>query len=368
MVLLTSALYIVLMFILPGQLGLLWLAGRTEVVPQPVALTILNFIVFGVLALLVRFTRAAIFDIGWEKGHATQRLAEWLDVSGWRWLNLVGIIGIGAGAAVLAQAGLLPYPFWFLFGAIIIGLLDMGQPVVPLPLLRPEPRFPAELIVPETPQPGKAVTYQWLVYRSQSTAGSQARSAQFMLDDDEYQRARGQERFPTRPVAEYVKYVKLGMSPSVQRVAAHFRAHSSEHAYSALDELMDVVGFTRAIEYHRDQETRGVPDYANFPIETLYDAAGDCEDHAILAAALLHQLGHDVALFHVDLGDSGHLALGYRPVGSTFLPAGPFSGDADNGRQYYYVETVPTDVDSGLGHICQEFLERIEGRSVLALT
>jgi hypothetical protein len=373
MLFLTALLFAVLLFVIPGELVLQWVAGLMSRpgLEKWMALGIMNAVVFALLFVAIRFTSVVMFDLGWENGHLTRRLADWVDVTGWRWLNILGLAAIGAGASILTIEGRLPYPFWFLFAAIVIGLLDVirGHAIVPLPKVRPHPRFePRPEPTPEPEPAGKRVVFTWEFCRPGSPEYIEQKKQEFALSEEEYQEARGKDRFPTRPVQEYAKYVRKGFSSSVRRVVEYFRKESADKDYAPIDEVMNLVGFARGIQYKSDEETHHVGDYANFPIETLYDQAGDCEDHAILAATLLYNLGHDVGLFHLDLGESGHLALGYRPSGSTILPAGPFCEKADNGREYYYVETVPTDPSSGVGEISEQFLQEVENRSVVAVT
>jgi len=47
-----------------------------------------------------------------------------------------------------------------------------------------------------------------------------------------------------------------------------------------------------------------------FPIETLWEGGGDCEDKAILAAALLKALGYDVVFVTYPYYFTGHAMLG----------------------------------------------------------
>jgi hypothetical protein len=372
MLFLSALVFAVVMYLLPGELLLVSFVAQATSSPLEfhLALTLGNAAVFALICAAVRFTRISVFDLGRERGGFSSRLAEYLDVSGWRWLNLLGLVGIGSGAALLAIDGQIPFPFWFLFAAIVAGFADIlkAPRVVPLPKDPPAPRYvPAP--VPETPErpEGKTVQFTWEHFFPGEANRSLRRSQEFTLGQAEYDAARGLERFPRRPIKEYTRYVREGVSPSVQQVAEYFRNETVRERQSPVEEVMNVVGFARGIVYVDDEQSRGSSDYANFPIETLYDQGGDCEDHAILAAALLYSLGHDVGLFHLELGDSGHLALGYRPLVSGMVPPGPFSETADNGREYYYVETVPTHSSDGLGKISEQFLRELEKQSVVTV-
>lgn len=368
MIFLTAVIFSALLFLIPGEMLLitvvrLWTTpGWQEVV----ALAIVNLTFFGLIYGGASLARRDFFDIGWERDAAPRRLAEWLDVTGWGFLSLVGLVGIGGGAAILVLEGRLPYPFWFLFAAIAIGFLDVfrGKGVVALPKEVLVPRYAPEP-TPDVEPTGKKVEFVWEFMRGNRELVRKTR--EFVLAESEYEAARGRERFPRRPVREYVRYVQEGFTPSVRRVAMSFREETVRERYSPMEEAMNVIGFARGIPYASDEESKSAEDYASFPIETLYERLGDCEDHAIVTAAVLHHLGHDVGLFHLALGKSGHLALGYRPPFETILPPGPFCERADNGRDYYYVETVPTSASAGVGEISEQFLRDLQHQSVVAV-
>jgi len=119
----------------------------------------------------------------------------------------------------------------------------------------------------------------------------------------------------------------------------------------------------RFIPYEFDQVTHNAPDWANFPVETVYEKRGDCEDHAILAAAVLHVLGHKVGLIWLDFPDSAHLALGYV----TEQLHGPFTV-SHGGTRYAYIETVPASPDERIGHIGAQFLSDLKRAEVVLIT
>jgi hypothetical protein len=87
---------------------------------------------------------------------------------------------------------------------------------------------------------------------------------------------------------------------------------------------------------------------AAYPLETLLDGVGDCEDAVILAAALLKRLGYDVALLYY----AGHCALGV--AGAEGLP-GDFVEDPQTGVRYFYGET--TSEGWSLGQVPSRYRE-----------
>lgn len=361
MIFLTSLIYATALFVLPGELLLMGLASAVPWVPTAGALAGLNLLAYGVVFVIVHLGRRMYTDFRLGEGKFQEvRLTDWLEINHCRWLNIVGLIGIAIGAALLAGTGWLAVPFWFLYAAIVVGSLDVLKktPLVALPSSLPTSRI--SLVTPSTSDAGKTVQFAWRPWPENGLAGDEFK-ATFVINTDDYQKARGQKRYPADKLENYVRYVQEQFGAVVPEVASHLRRLGEEKGFTAVEELGNAVGFTRSIAYASDEDTRGVPDWANFPIETLYDEAGDCEDHAILAAAILHHLGHDVALFFLKLDDGGHLALGCQLAGG----AGPFSAQARNGREYFYVETVPTSDDERIGDISEEFLNRIRDTSVV---
>lgn len=100
-----------------------------------------------------------------------------------------------------------------------------------------------------------------------------------------------------------------------------------------------VIAFVQAIPY------AGEPcEYPRYPLETLVEKRGDCEDSAILAAALLQRMRFDVVL--LAFLDEKHMALGIATAPPAAVDRPPY---AWNGSSYYFVET--TSVGWGIGEI-----------------
>jgi len=97
------------------------------------------------------------------------------------------------------------------------------------------------------------------------------------------------------------------------------------------------------VRYALDNETQGCIEYWKFPVETLVDKEGDCEDSAILFASIMDSLGYDVVLLFYKIKDknSGHLAVGINLQGDH----GKYV--EDDGKKYYYCETTTSQFDIG---------------------
>jgi len=108
---------------------------------------------------------------------------------------------------------------------------------------------------------------------------------------------------------------------------------------SDLERVQFVLKFVQSIPYVEDRVSKGVTDYWKFPIETIYDGNGDCEDHAILLATMLKLMGYKVALFHVFVYSGGNLVGGHVAVGVANIEgASGYSVLGPDGIEYYYAE------------------------------
>lgn len=114
------------------------------------------------------------------------------------------------------------------------------------------------------------------------------------------------------------------------------------------EEVMFIVKLVQSLRYTDDKLT-GFDDYTKYPMQTVNDGTGDCEDLAILCAALLHKLEYDVKLVHFDQTDGPLAHLGLAVWGENLKK--PFW--KKGGRDYYYVET--TNNAFGFGEMPEEW-------------
>ncbi len=100
-----------------------------------------------------------------------------------------------------------------------------------------------------------------------------------------------------------------------------------------VDKINFVVSFVQNLKYREDCPTDDSYEYPRYPIETLFNnntGGGDCEDKAILTAAILYYLGYDVALLRLP----DHMAVGVS-LSENALPSKDFFIDS-----YYFLETT----------------------------
>lgn len=134
--------------------------------------------------------------------------------------------------------------------------------------------------------------------------------------------------------------------PIMDQVVCIIRDAAREAGYSEYETVEFTLSFVQSLEYITDKAGKGYDDYPKYPIETLIDQRGDCEDTSILLATLLKALGYDAVLLFFprtnDKPDIGHVATG---IYSKNIPGGTYW--ENNGRRYYYVETTGERWDIG---------------------
>jgi len=242
-----------------------------------------------------------------------------LEPVGARWLAL-SILVVAIGLTSLVLVGALRPPILALTLPIgLVGWLHwtLGDYMPPW-LVREEPTLSPIVIVPEPPPPetlGDIVReFRW-EWRGQSY------TLKLVIRRSVYEDFRSRPRVPYGKWAQ--EYVARGICGEV-RALAH-RLMEIGQPYGTYQEVSWVLAFVQqAIRYERE-----ATDYPKYPVETLVDGAGDCEDFSIVGASVLKTMGYDVALLFLP----GHCALGV--AGAQDIP-GTYVEHA--GRRYYYCE------------------------------
>ena len=112
-----------------------------------------------------------------------------------------------------------------------------------------------------------------------------------------------------------------------------FKEAARKHNLSDYQMVDFAVSFVQNLEYVPDNVNTGYDEYPRYPLETLVDRGGDCEDTSILLASILHEMGYGVVL----LALPDHMAVGVK--GAENLSGAYWEYE---GSRYYYVETTGT--------------------------
>lgn len=146
-----------------------------------------------------------------------------------------------------------------------------------------------------------------------------------------------------RGLSNYYRY--LGDSYNEEMVGQFvsvFKKLQTITGYSNDEMLLEVIHFIQSnFLYDHDDATYRVEDYPKYPIETVVERSGDCEDMSFLAASIIKGLGFGVALLLFE--DEGHCAIGIK--GDEGLHGAHYEVD---GESYYYIEVTSKGWEVGV--------------------
>ncbi len=122
-------------------------------------------------------------------------------------------------------------------------------------------------------------------------------------------------------------------------------SRARSRGYDEIQTLEFVASFVQHIPYNLEKDViMASGEYPRFPMETLMDYGGDCEDHAILLATLYMEMGYDVALVIV-WGKPG-FPLGHMGV-AVALDSGRGLSWEVGGKTYYYIDATQPSLRLG---------------------
>lgn len=127
-------------------------------------------------------------------------------------------------------------------------------------------------------------------------------------------------------VSQGLNYVTAN-DPFIQEIAKELKKIADRKNYNL---TTFVVAFVQGIPYVADFYTNFI-EYPKYPIETLIERNGDCEDSTYLAASIVSATGIGIALLEFD----NHMALGIW--GKESITGNYFEA---NSKRFYYFETT----------------------------
>jgi len=132
-------------------------------------------------------------------------------------------------------------------------------------------------------------------------------------------------------LTEYGVYVlDPGVGAAIDGLVADLDRLAAGAGLDTWGRLHLVASFVQALRYVPEEG-----EYPRYPIETLVEGCGDCEDLAILTAAILRHMGFGVVL--LAFTDEMHMAVGIRVPPPDARGASAYEW---NGEDYYYLETT----------------------------
>ena len=119
----------------------------------------------------------------------------------------------------------------------------------------------------------------------------------------------------------------------IKILAQKLNETTTQQRYNAFDKVSFVLAFVQSLPYTSDSVTTSRDEYPRFPIETLVDDGGDCEDTSILFATLTLIMGYGT----VYINPTGHYAVG---VLGNNLRGTYWTHPENSNNTYYYCETT----------------------------
>ncbi|MEW6540398.1 MAG: stalk domain-containing protein [Bacillota bacterium] len=203
-------------------------------------------------------------------------------------------------------------------------------------------------VTPDAPDPIKK-KYSW-------NYGGKPWTWDLQVPREAYAYYTGLERPPTDDYSVYV--TDPADDRFIAALAGRFLEAARREAYSPKQTAEFVTAFVQSVKYVDDNVSKGVGEYPRYPLETLVEWEGDCEDTSILLASLLQGMSIGAVLIHLSGDPAGHMAVGVKGEN---LPGVYYEY---GGARYYYVET--TNPRWSIGEIPDEYRNR-EAR-ILSLT
>ncbi|MBR4562594.1 MAG: hypothetical protein IKO23_11830 [Bacteroidales bacterium] len=117
-----------------------------------------------------------------------------------------------------------------------------------------------------------------------------------------------------------------------------------DHAASEEESILLALTFVQSLPYSYDSDSKGEDEYMRYPVETLVDGCGDCEDKVALLVALLYEMDMDFVLLVLP----EHMAVGVH-CDEIDLPRYLLF----QGKKYYFLET--TMPNWGIGDIPENY-------------
>jgi len=115
----------------------------------------------------------------------------------------------------------------------------------------------------------------------------------------------------------------------INTVVRKFNLIALEEHLTEEEKINLVITFVQSLPYTVDSVTTSFDEYPRYPLETLIDNGGDCEDTSILTASLLKSMNYDIIL----ISPPEHMAVGVNieSYGSYWTY---------EGENYFYLETT----------------------------
>ncbi len=194
----------------------------------------------------------------------------------------------------------------------------------------PPEQTPTEIAtLTATPLPTATQTTEETISRKYTWTYNGEWSWELYLPKKVYEYYREQPRLP---IDYFSVYITNPLDDDyIEALAREIEEAGNRNGFSDWETVNLAISFVQSLKYTSDNVTTPYDEYPRYPIETLVDRGGDCEDTSILTAAILNAMGYDVVLIQLPV----HMAvgiLGGEDVQGTYFK--------DGDKKYFYLETT----------------------------
>lgn len=140
------------------------------------------------------------------------------------------------------------------------------------------------------------------------------------------------QEMPRPPTKNYSVYVTHPLDDTyIEHIVEKIQEAAQEAEFSEYETIEFAASFVQSLPYTADSITTPYDEYPRYPIETLVDKGGDCEDTSILLASIIEKMGYGVVLIELP----HHCAVGVKGGENVYGTYWEYEGS-----KYYYMETT----------------------------
>ncbi len=164
------------------------------------------------------------------------------------------------------------------------------------------------------------------------------------------------KNLPRTPTTNYSVYATHPLdNEHIGKLVEKLELAAKEAGFNPYQTVEFAAAFVQSLPYTSDLVTTGFDEYPRYPMETLVDNGGDCEDTSILLASILKGMGYGTVLIMFE----DHAAVGVLGGSNIYGTYWEHSGG-----KYYYIET--TGSGWKIGELPDEFKD--QGAKIYDLT
>lgn len=153
------------------------------------------------------------------------------------------------------------------------------------------------------------------------------------------------QEIPRPPTKNYSVYVTHPLDdPYIDLLAEKIKKVAQKEGFTEYQTVEFAAAFVQSLPYTVDSVTTPYDEYPRYPIETLVDNGGDCEDTSILLASIIDKMGYGVVLIMLP----NHVGVGVKGDQNMYGTYWEYEGS-----KYYYIET--TGKGWGIGDLPGEY-------------